>query len=123
VLLDNALEHGAGRVVVRVSDDGPRARLSVEDEGPGVPADAVDELFERGTSSSPSSDDGGGGTGIGLHLAHVLATSEGGRLRLERAAPPRFELTLPHRRAAGPPGYPTLISPMTSSPPKRASPG
>jgi signal transduction histidine kinase len=88
VLLDNALEHGAGRVLVRVGVDGPRARVTVEDEGPGIPSEALDGIFERGASD-------GGGTGIGLHLAHVLAVSEGGRLELTRAAPPCFELTMP----------------------------
>jgi signal transduction histidine kinase len=90
VLLDNSLRHGAGRALVTVSDDGRRARLAVEDEGAGVAPEDVAEIFERG-----SSDDGG--TGIGLHLAQVLATSQGGRLTLTRPAPPRFELTLPHR--------------------------
>jgi signal transduction histidine kinase len=94
VLLDNALRHGAGRVVVSVADDGARARLSVEDDGAGVAADDVEAIFERGSSSV------GGGTGIGLHLARVLAVAEGGRLVLARPAPPRFELTLPHRRAS-----------------------
>jgi signal transduction histidine kinase len=95
VLLDNALHHGDGRALVTVSDDGRRARLAVEDEGPGVAADDAAEIFERGASDD-------GGTGIGLHLAHVLATSEGGRLTLTRPAPPRFELTLPHRPASAP---------------------
>jgi signal transduction histidine kinase len=90
VLLDNALTHGGGRTVVMVADDGHRARIAVEDEGPGVPAEAAARIFERGASD-------GGGTGIGLHLAQVLASSEGGRLALSSHAPPRFELTLPHR--------------------------
>jgi signal transduction histidine kinase len=92
VLLDNALGHGAGRVVVSVAGDGARARLAVEDDGAGVPEEDAEAIFERGSSSV------GGGTGIGLHLARVLAVAEGGRLVLARPAPPRFELTLPHRR-------------------------
>lgn len=99
VLLDNALRHGEGRARVTVSDDGRRARLVVEDEGAGVPAEAAADIFERGVSEG-----GGdrGGTGIGLHLANVLAISEGGRLALTRPAPPRFELTLPHRPGVAP---------------------
>jgi signal transduction histidine kinase len=92
VLLDNALHHGSGRTRVTVSDDGRRARIAVEDEGPGVPAEAAERIFDRGASD-------GGGTGIGLHIAHVLSSAEGGRLVLARHAPPRFELTLPHRPA------------------------
>jgi len=90
VLLDNALKHGGGRTTVTLADDGARARLSVSDSGPGLAPDVGDEIFERGSSE-------GEGTGIGLHLAWVLARSEGGHLALAEKAPPRFELTLPHR--------------------------
>jgi signal transduction histidine kinase len=91
VLLDNALEHGAGTTVVTVSADGPR--LAVEDEGTGVAAAAAPALFERGASDAD-------GTGIGLHLAHVLASAEGGELRLAHASPPCFELVLSPRGSA-----------------------
>jgi signal transduction histidine kinase len=64
--------------------------VAVEDSGAGVAPEAVDQIFERGTSDS-------GGTGIGLHLAQVLATADGGRLVLASRAPARFELVLPHR--------------------------
>jgi signal transduction histidine kinase len=87
VLLENALRHGAGRTLVSIQDDRRRATLAVEDEGPGVGADLVQTLFERGASAAE-------GSGIGLHLAKVLALAEGGQLRLARAAPPRFELVL-----------------------------
>lgn len=96
VLLENALQHGAGRARVSVHDDARRATLAVEDEGPGVDAELQEAIFERGASDS-------GGSGIGLHLAKVLAAAEGGQLRLARAVPPRFELVLPHgARGLGP---------------------
>jgi sensor histidine kinase regulating citrate/malate metabolism len=60
-----------------------------------VEADAAERIFERGSSEA-------GRTGIGLHLAQVLARAEGGELRLAHASPPRFELTLPRRRARTP---------------------
>ena len=88
VLLDNALRHGAGNTSVSVTDDGRRATVAVEDEGPGVAADVRDAIFDRGASET-------GGTGIGLHLAKVLTVAEGGGLRLARPVPPRFELVLP----------------------------
>ena len=91
VLLENALQHGKGRVLVTVRDDGKRALVAVEDEGPGIAGEVADRMFERGSSTD------GGGTGIGLHLARVLAGAEGGRLALVRSSPPCFELTLPHR--------------------------
>jgi signal transduction histidine kinase len=94
VLVANALQHGAGPVTVRVAQDARFATITVEDTGAGVADDAAERIFERGASRTDS-------TGIGLHLARALARSDGGSLRLTRAAPPRFELRLrstPHDR-------------------------
>ena len=93
VLLDNALEHGQGDARVTVTQEADRARVHVEDDGQGVAAELAEDIFERGSSES-------GSTGIGLHLAQVLARAEGGELRLARAAPPRFELVLPRHLEA-----------------------
>jgi signal transduction histidine kinase len=87
VLLDNALQHGRGDARVTVIEESNRARVCVEDDGQGVSPDLAGAIFERGSSDS-------GGTGIGLHLAQVLARAEGGELRLAEAAPSRFELVL-----------------------------
>ncbi|RCG31134.1 sensor histidine kinase [Sphaerisporangium album] len=86
VLLDNALTHGAGEVVITVSDVGPGVAVNVGDQGKGVP-DGQD-VFAR--SASPED-----GHGIGLPLARSLAEAEGGRLVLHRNAPPVFSLLLP----------------------------
>lgn len=88
VLVDNALEHGAGTVHVGVRRSGRHAVVEVSDDGPGVPADLVARVFERGVS-------GAAGTGIGLALARALVESDGGRLELRRARPPVFALYLP----------------------------
>jgi signal transduction histidine kinase len=93
VLLENALRHGAGRARISVADDPRRATVAVEDEGKGVSADMRESIFDRGESV-------GGGSGIGLHLARVLAVAEGGRLRVAPAALARFELVLPRGEAA-----------------------
>lgn len=87
VLLDNALRHGRGRARVTVIDEPSRVRICVEDEGAGIGPEASEHIFERGSSAS-------GGTGIGLHLAQVLARAEGGELFLAQDSPPRFELVL-----------------------------
>jgi signal transduction histidine kinase len=85
VLVENALRHGAGAITVRVGTDGGRQVVSVEDDGPGLPADAREEAFRRGAS-------GGGGTGIGLHLARALADADGATLRVAPDRPSRFVL-------------------------------
>lgn len=86
VLLENALRHGAGTVRVATAPEGPRACLSVADEGRGIVAGDGD-IFERGTSNQE-------GSGIGLHLARTLARAHAGQLELTQASPPRFELRL-----------------------------
>jgi len=88
-LLDNALRHGGGRVSVgaRASPaDGPGGVglvLEVGDDGPGIPADereAVFERFHRGTVGAPGERDGG--TGLGLAIARWAVTLHGGRIRV-----------------------------------------
>ena len=73
VLLDNALRHGAGATSVAVVADGVGVRLRVRDDGPGVPADRAERLFERGWSSRD-------GNGVGLAVARELVRREGGDL-------------------------------------------
>jgi signal transduction histidine kinase len=92
-LLDNALVHGAGMVSVSTRRHDRTVDVVVTDEGPGVPADLRDSVFERLISGARSS-------GIGLGLARALATTEGGTLRLE--PPATFVLTLPLDEPAGP---------------------
>lgn len=85
VLVENALRHGAGTIVVRVRTDAGHQIVSVEDDGPGLAADSHEEAFRRGASE-------GGGTGIGLHLARALADADGATLRVAADKPSRFVL-------------------------------
>jgi len=76
-LLANAVRHSPpGKpVVVRVSSADGWARLAVEDEGPGIPPEArerVFEPFERGSK-------GPGGAGLGLAIVREIARGHGGR--------------------------------------------
>jgi len=95
VLLDNALRHGAGATSVAVVADGAGARLRVRDDGPGVPADRAERLFERGWSSRD-------GSGVGLAVARELVRREGGDLILARARPACFEVAVPSPNADEP---------------------
>jgi two-component system OmpR family sensor kinase len=84
---------GAGvRVAIEVSSDGERARISVIDDGPGVPAELAARLFE------PFATARAGGTGLGLAAARRIAERHGGALVLEsRPGTPgaRFSIYLP----------------------------
>jgi signal transduction histidine kinase len=106
-LLDNAIRHTPGGTQVRVSagrSDG-RAVLSVEDAGPGIPADQVRQVFERfhrveGGHAS--------GSGLGLAIARELADAMGGRVVLESSAGRTvFRLELPAVAPAKPRGLVT----------------
>lgn len=85
VLVENAVEHGAGTVSVAVREASGASALDVTDDGPGV-AENSDPF-----SSTAAAD----GHGIGLPMARRLAEAEGGRLTLSRAVPPVFTLLLP----------------------------
>lgn len=85
VLLDNALRHGSGTVVVHAGA-GLGATVRISDEGTGIAADYEERLFSRGAD--------GAGVGIGLALARALVESDGGRLDLLQPRPPVFEIVL-----------------------------
>ncbi|MFD9728705.1 ATP-binding protein [Streptomyces sp. NPDC059072] len=86
-LVENALMHGGGTVALRTRVIGNQAVLEVTDEGPGVPPDLGNRIFERTISGRNS-------TGIGLAVARDLAEADGGRLELLQAQPAVFALFL-----------------------------
>ncbi|WP_371616179.1 ATP-binding protein [Streptomyces sp. NBC_00454] len=86
-LVENSLMHGGGTVALRTRVIGNQAVLEVTDEGPGVPPDLGNRIFERAISGRNS-------TGIGLAVARDLAEADGGRLELLQTQPPVFALFL-----------------------------
>lgn len=95
-LLENALAHGQGRVTVATSCTHGVTRVTVTDEGPGIPLDLGDAAFDRATT-------GAKGSGIGLALAASLATAEQGHLTLSPHARSCLVLVLPSASGT-PPG-------------------
>jgi signal transduction histidine kinase len=82
ILLENALVHTPPGTTVRVSTavDGGRATLTVANDGPEIPREAQQQIFERfyrldGTRAS--------GSGLGLAIARELAEVMGGRIELD----------------------------------------
>ncbi|MEO5877253.1 MAG: ATP-binding protein [Streptosporangiaceae bacterium] len=72
-LLDNARRYAATTVTLTCENG---VRITLHDDGPGVPDDAVGRLFEPGFRAYP--DDGHAGAGLGLALARRLARSADG---------------------------------------------
>ncbi|WP_253779642.1 ATP-binding protein [Goodfellowiella coeruleoviolacea] len=92
VLLDNALRHGEGTVLLSARRDEGTVVVEVSDSGQGVPDELAGHIFERGVS-------GGGSTGVGLALARALVDADGGRLELSTARPATFAVFLPRPKA------------------------
>lgn len=96
-LLDNALRHtpDGGRIELAVACDGDRARIAVSDSGAGVPEPERGRIFERFVQLDPVRH--GGGAGLGLPIARMIARLLGGELRVARSVlgGASFELELP----------------------------
>jgi signal transduction histidine kinase len=87
ILVDNAMRYSpaGGRIALRTLVDGDTASLSVQDEGPGVPEDErqlIFERFQRGRASAAN----GAGFGLGLAIGRQLAEQMDGALRLADTA-------------------------------------
>lgn len=80
--LSNALRHtpSGGEVTLRLTCDGRRAWVSVEDTGEGIPPDALEHVFDRFYRADRSRSRAEGGTGLGLSIARQLAVLHGGDL-------------------------------------------
>jgi signal transduction histidine kinase len=85
-LVRNARRHGRGRVTIAVERDGDRARLAVEDEGPGLTDEQAEHAFER-FWRGPS-----GGSGLGLAIVKAIAERHGGSASVTGS---RFVIELP----------------------------
>jgi len=78
ILLDNAFRYAASRVRVSLTAEPGWARLTVADDGPGVPPEARERVFERFYRVDPSRT--GGHAGLGLAIARWIVDEHGGRI-------------------------------------------
>jgi signal transduction histidine kinase len=97
-LIDNAHRYANGAVAVRLNLEGDQLAVNVDDNGPGVPNDEREQVFERFFRGRAAHDRGiARGTGLGLALVrdHVLAI--GGTIHIEdsQEGGARFKILLP----------------------------
>jgi signal transduction histidine kinase len=93
-LVQNAHKYSrpSGRIVVQVERAKDEGRISVQDEGPGVPADEIEQIFEpyyRGESAGTRN-----GRGLGLAISKCLIEAQGGRLEATPMSEGRFQFQI-----------------------------
>jgi signal transduction histidine kinase len=96
-VVDNAVRHARTAVALTVATSGDDAVVAVTDDGPGIPPERCDEVFERFTRLDGARAAGGGGTGLGLAIARDVVVAHGGTITVDPDHQPgaRFVITLP----------------------------
>jgi signal transduction histidine kinase len=95
-LVENAVRHAASRVDVSVAGVDSMVRVSVADDGPGIPDADRNRVFDRFTRLDAGRGRDSGGAGLGLAIVRDLVRAHGGSVALADAKPGlRAEVTLP----------------------------
>lgn len=97
-LINNATRYGH-EVWVSASTDKDFLMISIEDDGPGIPEEKVEEVFKPFFRLDPSRNLATGGVGLGLTIARDIAQSHGGDIKLissERHGGLQASLVLPY---------------------------
>jgi signal transduction histidine kinase len=97
-LLHNAIKYGT-RATVHIAD-GEDLVIRIRDEGPGIPAESLNQVFEPFFRIEPSRNRDTGGTGLGLSIARDIAQAHGGSIVLRNLAGRGLEVALTLPRAA-----------------------
>jgi signal transduction histidine kinase len=83
-LVDNALTHGGGTVVLRAEERDGLVEFHVSDAGAGFPHEFRERAFDRFSRADEARS--GGGTGLGLSIVELVATAHGGGVGLSDSA-------------------------------------
>jgi len=88
-MIDNAIsfspEHGV--IIVTAGKNNLMARVTVEDNGPGIPPENLESIFERFYTERPAAHFGNN-SGLGLSIARQITQNAGGRIWAENRIPP-----------------------------------
>lgn len=98
-LADNACQHATSTVTLTVAEHDREALLSVADDGPGIPAEARNWVFERFRRLDAARSQHAGGTGLGLAITRDIIERHGGTITIDPDHSPgaRVLVTLPTR--------------------------
>jgi signal transduction histidine kinase len=99
-LVENADKHSrpGGRITIMAAQTGRDTLVAVEDEGPGVPAEDLERIFEPFYRSGRSANVRG--SGLGLAICRGLVEAQGGHLEAMLIPSQRFRLTMTFPAAA-----------------------
>jgi signal transduction histidine kinase len=104
-LIDNAIKYSAdgGEAKVRLSEESGRARIEVEDQGPGIAPAEHERIFDKFYRLDAAMSSGVGGSGLGLYISRAIVTEMGGTLtvRSTLGAGSTFTVTLPYHDGLG----------------------
>jgi signal transduction histidine kinase len=81
-LIGNAVTYGK-TASIAVHQAGPTTKVDICDDGPGIPQELMEGIFEPFTRTDASRNRGTGGSGLGLTIARAIARSHGGDVTLE----------------------------------------
>jgi len=100
-LLRNAQKYAQGRIVLSARRAPDGVEIAVDDDGPGIPAEERDRIFDPFYRLDRSRDRATGGFGLGLSIAQKAVVLHGGTLRVETSAlgGARFVIALPANSA------------------------
>lgn len=90
-LIENArsfVPDDTGRIVVTLAGEGNRLRILVEDNGPGIPIENIERIFERFYTDRPASEAFGQNSGLGLSISRQIIEAHGGTLTAENITDP-----------------------------------
>ena len=84
-LMSNAAKFSpeGGKVLIAISDQGENWRISVSDNGPGIPEEDHDKVFQSFTQLVPVDGKQRKGTGLGLAISARIVSSHGGELAFD----------------------------------------
>jgi len=85
-LIENArsfIPPDSGKISIHIRHVGDKVRISVEDNGPGIRAEAIERIFERFYTDRPSAEAFGQNSGLGLSISRQIIEAHGGTLMAE----------------------------------------
>jgi signal transduction histidine kinase len=100
-LLDNAERHATSQITVTARAEDSMAILEVIDDGPGIPAEHQEIVFDRFTRLDSARNRDAGGSGLGLAIARQIAEKHNGTLTIQDS--PRGARFVLHIPACDPP--------------------